>query len=130
MYRRPPKMTRTDTLFPYTSLFLSERRRLREQHLDRMVVDLLDLDVLVGRDGVGRGRRVGGVLPVEQAVVGGERLAVVPGDALFQLPGDRQPVLRDAAVLQDWDPGRQDRKQEAVVSPGPQRLVRQRRKST
>src|SRR3546814_9387497 len=108
MYRRPPKMTRTDTLFPYTSLFLSERRRLREQHLDRVVVDLLDLDVLVARDGVGRGRRVGGVFPVEEAVVGGERLAVVPGDALLQLPGDRQAVLGDAAVLEGRDLGRQE----------------------
>src|SRR3546814_6605221 len=67
-------------------------------YLDRVVVDLLDLDVLVARDGVGRGRRVGGVFPVEEAVVGGERLAVVPGDALLQLPGDRQAVLGDAAV--------------------------------
>src|SRR3546814_9368298 len=94
MYRRPPKMTRTDTLFPYTSLFLSERRRLREQHLDRVVVDLLDLDVLVARDGVGRGRRVGGVFPVEEAVVGGERLAVVPGDRSEEHTSELQSLMR------------------------------------
>src|SRR3546814_8610875 len=29
MIRRPPRSTRTDTLFPYTTLFRSERRRLR-----------------------------------------------------------------------------------------------------
>src|SRR3546814_9236924 len=28
MIRRPPRSTRTDTLFPYTTLFRSERRRL------------------------------------------------------------------------------------------------------
>src|SRR3546814_18971012 len=29
MIRRPPRSTRTDTLFPYTTLFRSERRRCR-----------------------------------------------------------------------------------------------------
>src|SRR3546814_18239494 len=29
MIRRPPRSTRTDTLFPYTTLFRSERRGLR-----------------------------------------------------------------------------------------------------
>src|SRR3546814_8854479 len=29
MIRRPPRATRTDTLFPYTTLFRSERRRWR-----------------------------------------------------------------------------------------------------
>src|SRR3546814_1395295 len=37
MIRRPPRSTRTDTLFPYTTLFRSEghRRRLREGILKR-----------------------------------------------------------------------------------------------
>src|SRR3546814_19465447 len=30
MLRRPPRSTRTDTLFPYTTLFRSTRRRLEE----------------------------------------------------------------------------------------------------
>src|SRR3546814_17331846 len=30
MIRRPPRSTRTDTLFPYTTLFRSPRPRLRE----------------------------------------------------------------------------------------------------
>src|SRR3546814_3198101 len=29
MRRRPPRSTRTDTLFPYTTLFRSDRRRYR-----------------------------------------------------------------------------------------------------
>src|SRR3546814_7304830 len=32
MIRRPPRSTRTDTLFPYTTLFRSQRR-LRHRHL-------------------------------------------------------------------------------------------------
>src|SRR3546814_7449537 len=36
MLRRPPRSTRTDTLFPYTTLFRSERRRkARLPHPDR-----------------------------------------------------------------------------------------------
>src|SRR3546814_12520916 len=46
MSRRPPRSTRTDTLFPYTTLFRSERDRARPgQHRhrhgkDRDIVDL------------------------------------------------------------------------------------------
>src|SRR3546814_4222961 len=32
MIRRPPRSTRTDTLFPYTTLFRSDRRRGRRRH--------------------------------------------------------------------------------------------------
>src|SRR3546814_14337203 len=31
MIRRPPRSTRTDTLFPYTTLFRSHRRRRRQR---------------------------------------------------------------------------------------------------
>src|SRR3546814_4124106 len=37
MKRRPPRSTRTDTLFPYTTLFRSERRR-RVQRFVRLVL--------------------------------------------------------------------------------------------
>src|SRR3546814_15785924 len=33
MIRRPPRSTRTDTLFPYTTLFRSEETRQRRQHV-------------------------------------------------------------------------------------------------
>src|SRR3546814_3450521 len=32
MIRRPPRSTRTDTLFPYTTLFRSEEQRLVQAH--------------------------------------------------------------------------------------------------
>src|SRR3546814_7656813 len=32
MIRRPPRSTRTDTLFPYTTLFRSDRRTVEEAH--------------------------------------------------------------------------------------------------
>src|SRR3546814_20061470 len=39
MFRRPPRFTRTDTLFPYTPLFRSAHRRHR---IDAMFGDLRD----------------------------------------------------------------------------------------
>src|SRR3546814_14815400 len=45
MIRRPPRSTRTDTLFPYTTLFRSRRRRLfhgqRDSHLQLRRVGLV-----------------------------------------------------------------------------------------
>src|SRR3546814_21023190 len=38
MIRRPPRSTRTDTLFPYTTLFRSHQAALREHHI---VVEIL-----------------------------------------------------------------------------------------
>src|SRR3546814_2419503 len=40
MIRRPPRSTRTDTLFPYTTLFRSDRRAAVDQHPHRLAVDL------------------------------------------------------------------------------------------
>src|SRR3546814_9800854 len=45
MIRRPPRSTRTDTLFPYTTLFRSPRRHL---------VDLRDRDAIDAKVPVGR----------------------------------------------------------------------------
>src|SRR3546814_12141248 len=67
MIRRPPRSTRTDTLFPYTTLFRSpgERRFLRNNGFDRDQVPrwlalagqgLAELQLGVGNDAVD-GRR-------------------------------------------------------------------------
>src|SRR3546814_7199247 len=45
MIRRPPRSTRTDTLFPYTTLFRSASRHF--QHLLRVGVDLLHHPMVV-----------------------------------------------------------------------------------
>src|SRR3546814_14943817 len=41
MLRRPPRSTRTDTLFPYTTLFRSTRRLVLEQGFSPQLVDAL-----------------------------------------------------------------------------------------
>src|SRR3546814_3146274 len=47
MIRRPPRSTRTDTLFPYTTLFRSHRR-----HVDRIAIEQRILDHAAFRDAV------------------------------------------------------------------------------
>src|SRR3546814_19225575 len=50
MIRRPPRSTRTDTLFPYTTLFRSRRNVERaRQIIDNGVEQRLDALVLEGR---------------------------------------------------------------------------------
>src|SRR3546814_1145006 len=56
MIRRPPRSTRTDTLFPYTTLFRSvlQRRQVREQvevleHHADLAANLVDLLEIVGQ---------------------------------------------------------------------------------
>src|SRR3546814_1615012 len=45
MIRRPPRSTRTDTLFPYTTLFRSVEQHPERRILDRPALHLLDLIV-------------------------------------------------------------------------------------
>src|SRR3546814_20274416 len=70
MIRRPPRSTRTDTLFPYTTLFRSEDavdRRLAEPELAE--AELVDL----GREDVGRvPRNAAGQDPDHVELVEGE----------------------------------------------------------
>src|SRR3546814_16101814 len=73
MIRRPPRSTRTDTLFPYTTLFRSVARGVRQRYrlgldgdaafaLDRVVVEHLGFHLARGQaaaqldDAVGQGR--------------------------------------------------------------------------
>src|SRR3546814_15282280 len=53
MIRRPPRSTRTDTLFPYTTLFRSDRSQPGDRGVERAGVAGLDPD---GDGVVGRAR--------------------------------------------------------------------------
>src|SRR3546814_3800984 len=57
MYRRPPRSTRNDTLFPYTTLFRSPAQSQRRGRHQRAAADEAG-DVTVRRPGVEAGRRV------------------------------------------------------------------------
>ena len=100
------------------------RRRLVEQHANGEIVDLFDLDVLVAADGDGGGLRCPRIFPGEDDVVGGERLAVMPFDAAFQLPDHRAAVLGQPAIVLARNLGGQHRNQIAVAVPARQRLVK------
>src|SRR3546814_1044146 len=62
MIRRPPRSTRTDTLFPYTTLFRSPRQdapaaaRRRHGHLSADVADHPDPHRRLSRPSVGKAR--------------------------------------------------------------------------
>src|SRR5205807_1303851 len=101
-----------------------ERRGVLEHELRGVAVDLLDsLDVAVGRDRDRRGRRIARVLPVEDEIVGGERLSVVPADTPLELPDDRLTVSRDATVLERRNLLGQDREEIALGVERRERLV-------
>ena len=99
-------------------------RRVLEDHPSGMTVDLLDpLDVPVRGNGHGRGRGIGGVFPVEDEIVDGERLSVVPGDSALELPGHRLAVPRDGAFLQGWNLLGEDGEEIALRIERDERLV-------
>ena len=104
-----------------------EGRGLGEGDAHRVGVDLLDLDVAVDGHVDGGGGRVAAVLPVEDHVVGREGLAVVPGDALLELPGDHLAVGRQAAVVLGRNLGSERGHQVAFGVPAGQRLVKDAR---
>src|SRR3546814_11524420 len=63
MIRRPPRSTRTDTLFPYTTLFRSRISRSggfeqRRHGIDRFVADVCDTDQRTRAEHRGGGRLV------------------------------------------------------------------------
>src|SRR3546814_15330398 len=108
MIRRPPRSTRTDTLFPYTTLFRSRLVLAGEAVLDVVAVDRDVLHHLgaerlaAGDDGVvalahGLGREVGvgaGAVPVALHRLGveGGGHAEVLGDAVEQPAGNPELV--------------------------------------
>src|SRR3546814_20568956 len=112
MIRRPPRSTRTDTLFPYTTLFRSIE--LPREHL-RIVV-LVPLDEHRGRY-VHRWHGSGRVCALVIGAEGGTdrlrhpvdhrfRQKPVTGDATFDRGGISRGHLRPFAALVP-DPGRQ-----------------------
>src|SRR3546814_16773964 len=98
MLRRPPRSTRTDTLFPYTTLFRSSRHRQRdlvlvERHLDR--AGLFGRDRRDAIDAFLEAARV----DLEDLVVAGRDHAVVIGDgAVDQLRGQHRRSQIEAAL--------------------------------
>src|SRR3546814_13140559 len=93
MIRRPPRSTRTDTLFPYTTLFRSWRRRRPEPHVRwsfRLSVQagpLLFERLRPDGEAARRPNPDRGLMPMRSALV--IRHAPYEGLAAFQLPMER-----------------------------------------
>ncbi len=97
---------------------------LLEDHLDGVAIELVDAaDLAVRAAGHGSGGGVGDVVIVEDHIVGGKGLAVVPGHVALEAPGDRGEVLGQQAVLHARDLRREHRGQVALGIVGGERLV-------
>src|SRR3546814_11962429 len=100
MIRRPPRSTRTDTLFPYTTLF---RSRLEEVALDEASKALADAVLVAGDNGGLRDRQAERVTeqggdgepvgqPADQRRLGARSQQIAPEGGLAQLGGDHVPA--------------------------------------
>jgi hypothetical protein len=101
-----------------------KRRRPFKANAHREGVDLFYRDAFESTERHRCGSGVSGILPVEHDIVRGERLAVMPLHALFQLPGHRLAVGCDAAVLDVRNFGGEHRQQIAIGIPGREWLVK------
>src|SRR3546814_19053290 len=94
MIRQPPRSNRTDTIFPYTTLFRSARLQF-------------------GEEGADAAARIEDVVDQEQAVVGAERvdqiaegehlhLCFLAVDAVVGGGADRDMVAGDAVIVEQF----------------------------
>src|SRR3546814_18310688 len=91
MIRRPPRSTRTDTLFPYTTLFRSHRLDDADDIAPRVVGDLLHLEEDLESDHSEHGRSKGDEDMCAQA----RRLLsefAIDTDGCAEHDGERQPA--------------------------------------
>src|SRR3546814_13317258 len=115
MIRRPPRSTRTDTLFPYTTLFRSDRRRLRAaaalvrvEARDSQGLWLAPHGALRAGGAARRDRLVDGRIGLDRpagCVPPPPRHAPVGGTPDPWRPGDRQRVVLGKSVSVRVDPG-------------------------
>src|SRR3546814_7642983 len=89
MIRRPPRSTRTDTLFPYTTLFRSARQA-RPQRVDLRVIGG-DYDDVAGADRA-RGAVLVGPAPLQEILdCRADRRNFLGGDLGIAFVDDRHP---------------------------------------
>src|SRR3546814_15018729 len=105
MIRRPPRSTRTDTLFPYTTLFRSDPVRLARR--GARPVEIVERAALVEQRGVGR-VQIFGLAIAEDASPEGDHPPARVADR------DHQPAAETVVglflVARDQHPRFEDRK--------------------
>src|SRR3546814_18986403 len=95
MIRRPPRSTRTDTLFPYTTLFRSPQVLDRMQRRQRIVAQAVAVERLLGEIEACAGGKAGKV----EGVVLGKAQVVVIAQAVALQEGTRNQRLEEAVHL-------------------------------
>src|SRR3546814_17785310 len=102
MIRRPPRSTRTDTLFPYTTLFRSVRLVMSVRESDRAAMNIAKLREAVADSGV---TLLGAVAlaAVSEAEKAKEALAAASADLLAwekTLPGGKWMERHDVVKIE------------------------------
>src|SRR5262249_39926030 len=82
---------------------------LFKHHLDRMIVELTDAQDILICASSGASAWVGGILPGEEHILGGEGLTIVPDDLLLQAPQGPGAVRRAVTLLNAGEFRRQNR---------------------
>src|SRR3546814_14005890 len=95
MIRRPPRSTRTDTLFPYTTLFRSPQVLDRMQRRQRIVAQAVAVERLLGEIEACAGGKAG---KVEGEVLGKAQVLVI-AQAVELQEGTRHQRLEEAVAL-------------------------------
>src|SRR3546814_4062450 len=106
MIRRPPRATRTDTRFPYTTLFRSDGQRLFQGLCDDRLADRLRRRRALADQGDGEAPEPVDLEPLLDRAGGGgggaQRRPELPQGARAGVPGAARPCRVDA------QPGRRD----------------------
>src|SRR3546814_11193573 len=96
MIRRPPRSTRTDTLFPYTTLFRSKVMAVigKVKHAQQVVDSGIDMIVAQGHDGGGQNSPIGtfSLIPLVVDAVG-DRVPVIGAGGISDGRGDAAAMM-------------------------------------
>src|SRR3546814_11509620 len=107
MIRRPPRSTRTDTLFPYTTLFRSDDRRRSEEPQTSLALPANEIE--------GDRREKAEQRQPERGARNGADDRGEQGDRQDSRPGDRRLSRRRAGVDEGDAEDRRDREHHAFV---------------
>src|SRR3546814_6002973 len=112
MRRRPPRSTRTDTLFPYTTLFRSTGRQLQSANkIDKQVYRAEQFEAARG------GTAIDVIRNMPSVSVDGQGQITMRGAQGFLVLVNGKPVQTDAATFLSQLPANQVENIELITSP-------------
>src|SRR3546814_15311831 len=77
MIRRPPRSTRTDTLFPYTTLFRSKMKKIQAAQAKKVAAKTVEKGLVIVHTGPGKGKTSAALGMAVRAIGHGMKVGVV-----------------------------------------------------